>query len=124
MAYDHQNIFAKILRKEIPCKHLYEDDCALAFHDLYPVAPVHVLVIPKGSFTSFSHFIKAAKPDFVANFFVAVQKVIEKLEIEYSGYRIISNCGEDGLQKIGHMHIHILGKKRLGGLGQEDSHGF
>ena len=124
MNYDPHNIFAKILRKELPCKQVYEDDYTLAFHDLYPVAPIHVLVIPKGPFISFSHLIKVAKSDFIANFFSAVQKVIEKLEIEYSGYRLISNCGEDGLQTVRHMHIHILGKKRLGGLTKEEGHGF
>ncbi|CAG7590374.1 MAG: HIT domain-containing protein [Candidatus Midichloria sp.] len=116
MIYDQQNIFAKILRKEVPCKKVYEDRYALAFHDLHPSAPVHVLVIPKGEFISFSHFVSIANQDFIVNFFISVQKVIKILEIENSGYRMISNCGVDGMQAVPHFHIHILGKKRLGVL--------
>ncbi|WHQ46900.1 MAG: HIT domain-containing protein [Candidatus Midichloria sp.] len=121
MVYDQQNIFAKILRNEIPCNKVYEDQYALAFHDLNPSAPVHVLFIPKGEFISFSHFIDTANHNFIASFFTSVRRVIEILEIENSGYRIISNCGSDGMQTVYHFHIHILGKKRLGALVSGDN---
>jgi histidine triad (HIT) family protein len=116
MKYDRSNIFAKILRGEIPCKKVYEDDFALAFHDINPDAPVHVLVIPKGEYSSFSDFATRAPQDFMHGFFAAVQKVASQLNLEESGYRIISNHGPDAAQSVHHFHVHILGGKSMGKL--------
>jgi histidine triad (HIT) family protein len=116
MAYDKSNIFAKILRGEIPCKKVYEDDYALAFEDIAPNAPVHVLVVPKGEYVSFHDFATRAAPDFMRNFFHAVQKVAAQLKLEESGYRLITNHGPDASQTVHHFHVHILGGRSLGKL--------
>lgn len=116
MAYDRNNIFAKILKGEIPCKKVYEDAYAFAFEDIQPAAPVHVLVIPKGEYTSFSDFASQAPAELVQGFFAAVQKVAAKLELEVGGYRIISNHGADASQTVHHFHVHILGGMAMGGL--------
>ncbi len=116
MPYDKDNVFAKILRGEIPCKAVYEDDFALAFHDIHPDAPVHVLVVPKGEYTSFDDFALNAPAEFMAGFWQAVQKAAEKLGVRENGYRIISNHGVDAAQSVAHFHVHILGGKMLGRL--------
>ncbi len=116
MAYDKNNTFAKILRGEIPCKKVYEDEFALAFHDIAPDAPVHVLVVPKGEYASFHDFALGASPHAMKGFFEAVQKVAAQLNLEQSGYRIIANHGPDALQTVHHFHVHILGGKSLGRL--------
>lgn len=116
MAYDPNNIFAKILRGEIPCKKVYEDDFALAFHDIAPDAPVHVLVIPKIDCISFDDFVQTASAEFIRGYFCAVQKVAADLRLQKSGYRIVTNHGDDALQTVKHFHVHILGGAKLGGL--------
>jgi histidine triad (HIT) family protein len=116
MPYDKNNIFAKILRGEIPSKKIFEDGFALAFEDIAPQAPVHVLVIPKGEFTSFDDFLRKATPDMVQGFFAAVQKVAKQLNLIDDGYRIITNHGANGGQEVFHFHVHILGGKPLGKL--------
>lgn len=116
MAYDKNNLFAKILRGEIPCKKVYEDTFALAFHDIAPAAPVHVLVIPKGEYVSFHDFAATAPAAAVQGFFAAVQKVAAQLKLEIGGYRILSNHGADAGQLVPHFHVHILGGKPLGKL--------
>lgn len=116
MAYDKNNIFAKILRGEVPCKKVHETEFALAFHDIAPDAPVHVLVIPKGEYASFDDFSKNANPEFMKGFFVSVQEVAQKLGVTQDGYRIISNHGNNASQTVHHFHVHILGGKNLGGL--------
>jgi diadenosine tetraphosphate (Ap4A) HIT family hydrolase len=95
MAYDENNIFAKILRGEIPCNRVYEDDWALAFHDIDPQAPVHVLVVPKGSYSSSDDFSANATGEEIIGFFRAVGKVARDLGAVEPGYRILSNCGPD-----------------------------
>ena len=114
MAYDPNNIFAKILRGEIPCKKVYEDDFALAFHDIQPRAPVHVLVVPKGPYVSLSDFSAEAPAELVAGFLRAVGTVARQLGLDQSGYRILANTGEDGGQEVPHLHIHIFGGRPLG----------
>lgn len=114
MTYDKNNIFAKILRGEIPCKKIYEDAFALAFYDIAPAAPVHALVIPKGEYMSFDDFAANAPKDLVQGFFAAVQKVARQLKLPLGGYRIISNHGSDAGQLVPHFHVHILGGKNLG----------
>lgn len=112
--YDDQNIFAKILRSEIPCNKVYEDDFALAFHDINPQAPVHVLVIPKGAYVSMADFTANAPTDLIAGFFRAVGNVADELGLVGPGYRILGNAGDDAHQEVPHLHIHIFGGKRLG----------
>ena len=115
-AYDQNNIFARILRSEIPCKKVYEDDCALAFHDINPQAPIHVLVIPKGTYVSMADFTANAPDALVLGFFRAVGKVAAELELVEPGYRILANHGPDSHQEVPHLHIHIFGGKPLGPL--------
>ena len=114
MPYDTNNIFAKILRGEIPCKKIYEDECALAFPDINPKAPVHVLVIPKGEYVSSDDFSAKASPDEIAALFRAVGSIARELGIDKSGYRILANHGADSHQEVPHFHIHIFGGKSLG----------
>jgi diadenosine tetraphosphate (Ap4A) HIT family hydrolase len=116
MAYDRENIFARILRKEIPCTPVYEDEFALAFPDISPAAPTHVLVIPKGEFCSFDDFMLNAQPAMVQGFFAAVQRLAAQLGVDQTGYRIISNHGAHASQTVPHFHIHLLGGRALGGL--------
>lgn len=112
--YDSNNIFAKILRKEIPCKAIYEDDYALAFHDINPQAPVHVLVIPKGPYQSIVDFSSRATTEEISGFHHAIASVIETLGVEGGGFRTIANTGLNGGQEVPHFHIHILGGRNLG----------
>ena len=112
--YDQGNIFARILRGEIPCQKVAEDEHALAFHDIAPQAPVHVLVIPKGRWASLADFTAHASAEEIAGFWRAVGAVARQLGLEESGYRVLSNMGEDGGQEVAHLHVHIFGGRRLG----------
>lgn len=112
--YDPGNIFARILRGEIPAKKVHEDAFALAFHDINPQAPVHVLVIPKGAYVSNADFTANATDAEIAGFWRAVGKVARDLGLEAGGYRILSNMGEDGGQEVPHFHVHIFGGRRIG----------
>jgi diadenosine tetraphosphate (Ap4A) HIT family hydrolase len=112
--YDEQNIFARILRGEIPCKRVAEDDFTLAFHDINPQAPVHVLVIPKGPYVSFADFSAKASEAEIAGFFRAVGRVAHDLGVETPGYRLLANMGPDSNQEVPHFHVHILAGKNLG----------
>lgn len=116
MSYDQNNIFAKILRKEIPCKSVYEDDDVLAFHDISAAAPVHVLVVPKGEYISFDDFIAKASGEKVQRFFAAVRRIAGELDVQESGYRLITNHGHNASQSVPHFHVHILGGRPLGAL--------
>ena len=116
MTYDNTNIFARILRGEIPCKKVYEDQYALAFHDIQPKAPVHVLVIPKGAYTSFVDFSGLATAEEISGFFRAVGKIAKEQGVDAEGCRILSNHGVNGGQEVPHFHVHILGGKQLGPL--------
>ncbi|MBL6077990.1 histidine triad nucleotide-binding protein [Belnapia sp. T18] len=112
--YDPGNIFARILRGEIPCKKVSEDEHALAFHDIAPQAPVHVLVIPKGPYVSAADFHAEAPAEAIAGFWRAVGRVARELGLEEHGYRLLSNMGEDAGQEVGHFHVHLFGGRRLG----------
>lgn len=112
--YDKDNLFAKILRGEIPCNKVYEDDYALAFHDINPQAPTHVLVIPKGEYVSWIDFSANAPADLMAGFIRAVGATAKELGLEKDGYRILANTGGDANQVVPHLHIHIFGGKNLG----------
>jgi diadenosine tetraphosphate (Ap4A) HIT family hydrolase len=114
MAYDDGNIFAKILRGEIPCNKVYEDEHALAFHDINPQAPVHVLVIPKGAYVSMADFTANAPDEMVLGFFRAVGTVAKQLNLDGPGYRILANHGPHSHQEVPHLHVHIFGGQQLG----------
>lgn len=114
MAYDKDNIFAKILRGEIPCNKVYEDDFALAFHDVNPQAPVHVLVIPKGEFVSLDDFSANASPELITGFTRAVGEVARELGLPEDGYRVLANIGANAGQEVPHLHFHIFGGRNLG----------
>ena len=114
MAYDPSNIFARILRGEVPCKKVYEDEWALAFHDINPLAPVHVLVIPKGPYVSMADFGAKASPEEIAGLFRAVAKVGEMLGVVESGYRILANAGPNAHQEVPHLHVHLFAGAPLG----------
>jgi histidine triad (HIT) family protein len=114
--YDSTNIFARILRKEIPCDAVFENEVALALHDIAPAAPVHVLVISKYPATSFDDFVMSAGTEEVAAFFSAVRYVATMLGVEEGGYRLITNHGANASQTVPHFHVHILAGRALGGL--------
>lgn len=112
--YDDQNVFAKILRGEIPSKKVYEDEWALAFHDINPQAPLHLLVIPKGPYVSWDDFSERASADEIAGLVRAVGHVARALGLVAPGYRLLVNTGLNGHQEIPHLHVHIFGGRALG----------
>ena len=114
LPYDDQNIFAKILRSEVPNRTVYEDDWALAFHDIAPQAPVHVLVIPKGAYVSWDDFSASASAAEIAGFVRAVGTVARDLGLVEPGYRLLANVGQHGHQEVPHLHIHLFGGRPLG----------
>ena len=117
-AYDPENIFAKILRGEIPNSTVLETDHCLAFNDIAPQAPVHVLVIPKGAYVNFDHFAAEASADEIVDFTRTIAKISAQLGVSPgsngAGYRLISNAGQNGVQEVPHLHVHLLGGQRLG----------
>ena len=114
MAYDENNIFARILRGEIHCDKIYEDEYVLAFNDINPQAPVHALVIPKGPYVSMADFTAEAPDEMVVGFFRAVGKVADALGLVEPGYRILANAGPDSHQEVPHLHVHVFGGQKLG----------
>ena len=112
--YDDSNIFARILRGEIPAKPVFENEYAFAFHDINPQAPVHVLVIPKGRYVSLADFSAEAPDALQAGFWRAVGEVARLLGLEDKGYRILSNAGGHSHQEVPHLHVHIFGGRPLG----------
>jgi histidine triad (HIT) family protein len=112
--YDSSNIFAKILRGEIPCRKVYEDDYALAFHDIAPLAAVHVLVIPKGAYVSWDDFSKDASDAELAGLVRAVGEVARMVGADTQGYRLLANTGKRSGQEVPHLHVHIFGGEPLG----------
>ena len=113
-AYDDQNIFAKILRGEIPNDTVLETENTLAFRDIQPQAPVHVLVIPKGPYVCYDHFANAASDAEIVDFNRVIGEVVKMEDLQEGGYRLISNAGVAGVQEVPHLHIHILGGRGLG----------
>jgi len=114
IAYDPNNIFARILRGEIPCKKVYEDEHALAFHDINPQAKIHVLVIAKGAYVSMADFSIKASDKEIVGFFRAEGTTAEKLGVIESGYRLLANHGPNSHQEVPHLHVHIFGGQKLG----------
>ena len=112
--YDKNNIFAKILRGEIPCNKIYEDKFALAFKDINPQAKVHVLVIPKGAYVDMNDFAANSKSEEIEGLIRALGKVASILGVSASGYRYLGNNGSDGGQEVPHLHFHIFGGEKLG----------
>lgn len=118
IAYDDQNVFAKILRGEIPNDTVAENDHALAFNDITPQAPIHVLVIPKGAYVTFDEFHARASAAEITDFYALVSQIIAEkgMGAEAGGYRVISNAGVAGMQEVPHYHLHLLGGRALGRL--------
>lgn len=114
MAYDPNNVFARILRGELPCKKIYEDEYCLAFHDIGPQSRVHALVIPKGAYVAMDDFVAKADAAEIAALFRAVSEVARLLGLAQSGYRMIANTGPDSRQEVPHLHIHVCGGQDLG----------
>ena len=112
--YDPQNVFARILRGEIPSNTVYEDEWALAFHDINPLAPVHVLVIPKGAYVSMADFSAGASDAEFVGFFRAVGKIARDLGLEEGGYRMLTNTGAAAHQEVPHLHVHLFAGAPLG----------
>jgi histidine triad (HIT) family protein len=116
MTYDPANIFAKIIRGDIPCNKAYEDEQVVAFYDISPAARIHVLVVPKGKYVSFDDFVDKAGPEVVGQFFRRVRAIAHQLGVNKTGYRLITNHGADASQSVLHFHVHIVGGQALGGL--------
>lgn len=114
MTYDNNNVFAKILRGEIPSRKIYEDAHVIAFHDLHPRAPVHALVIPRGAYRDMDDFSARASDAEMAGLTRAIGQVARDAGIDKTGYRVISNCGADGGQEVPHLHFHVLGGRPVG----------
>ncbi len=114
LPYDDQSIFAKILRGEIPNRTVYEDEWALAFHDINPQAPIHILVIPKGAYVSWDDFSAKASEAEIAGFIRAVGHVARELGLVAPGYRLLTNAGINSHQEVPHLHVHLFGGKALG----------
>ena len=112
--YDDSNIFARILRGEIPNRTVYEDEHALAFHDINPLAPIHILVIPKGAYVSWDDFSERASDAEIAGFVRAVGKVARDAGLVAPGYRLLANVGANGGQEVPHLHVHIFAGRGLG----------
>lgn len=112
--YDPNNIFAKILRGEIPCKKVYEDDHVLAFHDINPKAPIHILIIPKGAYVSWDDFSANASDTEIVCFVRAAGTIARELGADAKGYRMLANTGPDGGQEVPHFHLHLFAGRPLG----------
>ncbi len=115
-SYDDQNVFAKILRGEIPSRTVYEDDHVLAFHDIAPQAPTHILVIPKGAYVSWDDFSERAADAEIAAFVRAVGHVAREAGLVTPGYRLLANTGPDAHQEVPHLHVHIFGGRQFGAM--------
>jgi histidine triad (HIT) family protein len=117
MSYDDNNIFAKILRKEIPCNKIYEDEFVLSFHDINPQKKIHALVIPKGKYIDLDDFSQNASPDEMVGLIKGINAVAKKLNISVDtgkGYRALANISEDGGQEVPHLHFHLFGGEKIG----------
>ncbi len=114
MAYDANNVFARILRGELPCKKVYEDDHVLAFHDINPQTAVHVLVIPRGAYVSLDDFAEKASEAEIAGFVRGIGRTARALGLEKDGYRVLANCGANAHQEVPHLHAHIFGGQDVG----------
>jgi histidine triad (HIT) family protein len=119
VSYDPGNVFARILRGELPSKKVYEDEHVLAFHDIRPQAPVHIMVIPKGAYTSLDDFTEKASDAEQAALMRAIGKVARDAGLARDGYRVLSNAGENGHQEVPHLHFHVVGGRPMGRMLQK-----
>ncbi|WP_408590458.1 histidine triad nucleotide-binding protein [Novosphingobium sp.] len=116
LPYDDQNIFARILRGEIPARKVFEDDWALAFHDINPQSPTHILVIPKGAYVSWDDFSARASEPEISGFVRAVGHAAREAGLVAPGYRLLANTGLDSHQEVPHLHVHVFAGRPLGPL--------
>jgi len=116
MKYNNNNIFFKILKGQIPCDKVYEDEMVLCFKDINPVSEIHLLVIPKNKYISFDDFVSGSRDQELVGFFKSIKKITKKLKIDKSGYRLIANHGKNANQEVPHFHFHLLGGEDLGGI--------
>ena len=114
LPYDDGNVFARILRGELPCAKVYEDEHVLAFNDIRPMAPVHILVIPRGAYVSWDDFSERAAPEEIAGFVRAVGRIAREQGLVEPGYRLLANVGGHAGQEVPHLHVHIFGGQPLG----------
>ena len=114
LPYDDQNVFAKILRDEIPSKRVYEDDYAVAFHDIAPAAPIHILVIPRGAYVSWDDFSARGSDAEIAGYVRAIGQIAREQGLVAPGYRLLANTGTDAHQEVPHLHVHIFAGRPLG----------
>ena len=117
MSYDDNNIFAKILRNEVPCNKIYEDEFVLSFHDINPQKKIHALVIPKGKYTDLDDFSQNASPEEIVGLLKGINIVAKKLNISVDtgkGYRALANISEDGGQEVPRLHFHLFGGEKIG----------
>ncbi|CAA6604823.1 Uncharacterized 13.2 kDa HIT-like protein in hisE 3'region [Rhodospirillaceae bacterium LM-1] len=123
MTYDPQNVFARILRGELPCRKLDEDQHSLAFEDIHPLTPTHALVIPKGPYESLLDFADQASDAELASLVRLLAKVARDKQVDRTGFRVIANTGSDGGQDVPHLHFHVLGGRRVGPMVKRPSDG-
>lgn len=121
MSYDKNNIFAKIIRGDLPAQKIYEDDNVLAFNDISRASPVHVLVVPKGEYVDFNDFVTKANAEIVVDFFKKISQIAKELNIVNDGFRLITNNGSNAHQTVKHFHVHLLAGKKLGPLISSDN---
>ena len=114
MAYNDDNIFAKILDKKLPTEIISENKHALAFHDIVPQAPIHILIIPKGKYIKYDDFLNKASKDEIYHFFKLINQLVKDYDLENTGYRLITNAGRNANQEVPHFHFHLLAGKNLG----------
>lgn len=121
MSYDKNNIFAKIIRGDLPAQKIYEDDNVLAFNDISRASPVHVLVVPKGEYIDYNDFVTKANAEIVVDFFKKISQIAKELNIVNDGFRLITNNGSNAHQTVKHFHVHLLAGKKLGPLISSDN---
>ena len=114
MTYDDNNIFAKILNKELSTEIILENDHAIAFNDIAPQTPIHILIIPKGRYVKYDDFINKATKEEIYSFFTLINQLVKNYRLEKSGYRLITNAGKNANQEVPHLHFHLLAGRNLG----------
>ena len=114
MVYDDENIFAKIINKKFKTEVIIESEHAIAFNDIAPQAPIHILIIPKGKYIKYDEFINKASKEEIHDFFTLINKLVKINKLENTGYRLISNAGKNANQEVPHLHFHLLAGKNLG----------
>ena len=114
MVYDDNNIFAKIINKKLSTEIIMENEHTIAFNDIAPQAPIHILVIPKGKYIKYDDFLSKASKEEILDFFMLINQLVKSNNLENTGYRLITNAGKNGNQEVPHLHFHLLAGKNLG----------